>query len=254
MVLVYVVSAGAVVGGVVAIIADVEQHHEFADRLRRRFDPTKETALALSVVAAVGAAAAVGSGVARIWSKSGLQSFDGRIARYGAEHASALSTKVMGDISRLGSTPGVVTLAAIATAVELNREPTKTLPMFMSLVVGGQFVLSNGLKYMVERARPDISRLAGFSGTSFPSGHSTASSATFAAIALILTRDRSRRIKISGASIAAGLAAMIATTRMFLGVHWFTDVVAGLLLGWGWFALCSIATAEAFAEVAASTA
>jgi len=94
---------------------------------------------------------------------------------------------------------------------------------------------------VVRRARPDIDRLTGFAGTSFPSGHSTAAAATLAAIALILTRNRSRRVKVAGAAIAAGLAAMVAGTRVLLGVHWFTDVLAGLLLGWGWFAVCSIA-------------
>src|SRR4029077_1677939 len=73
------------------------------------------------------------------------------------------------------------------------------------------------------------------------SGHSTTAAATLAAIALILTRNMPRRAKIAGAAIAAGLAAMVASTRVLLGVHWFTDVVAGLLLGWGWFAVCSIA-------------
>jgi undecaprenyl-diphosphatase len=134
-----------------------------------------------------------------------------------------------------------VALALIATTIEMIRRPSRWLPVFMVLVVAGQFALSNGIKYLVERARPDISRLTGFAGTSFPSGHSTAASATFAAIALISTRTRSRRAKIAGASIAAGLAVVVASTRVFLGVHWLTDVLAGLLLGWGWFAICSIA-------------
>jgi undecaprenyl-diphosphatase len=40
---------------------------------------------------------------------------------------------------------------------------------------------------------------------------------------------------------AVGLAVAVAATRVFLGVHWLTDVIAGLFLGWSWFALCSIA-------------
>jgi undecaprenyl-diphosphatase len=83
--------------------------------------------------------------------------------------------------------------------------------------------------------------LTGFAGSSFPSGHSTAAAATLAAVALVMTRGRSRRTKMVAAGVAAGVATMVAATRVFLGVHWFTDVVAGLLLGWGWFALMSIA-------------
>ena len=113
--------------------------------------------------------------------------------------------------------------------------------MFLTLVVGGQFAMSNGIKFLVERTRPDLSRLTGYAGSSFPSGHATAAAATLAAVALVTTRGRSRETKAIAAAIAAGLAAIVAATRVFLGVHWFTDVVAGLLLGWGWFSLCSIA-------------
>ena len=101
--------------------------------------------------------------------------------------------------------------------------------------------MSNAIKLIVERARPDFDRLVGFAGTSFPSGHSTAAAATLAAIALIATRDRSRRVRVMSASAAVGLAVIVAGTRVMLGVLWFSDVAAGLLLGWGWFSLCSIA-------------
>jgi undecaprenyl-diphosphatase len=41
--------------------------------------------------------------------------------------------------------------------------------------------------------------------------------------------------------VAAGIAVAVACSRVFLGVHWVSDVVAGLVLGWAWFALCSVA-------------
>jgi undecaprenyl-diphosphatase len=147
----------------------------------------------------------------------------------------------MRDISMIGGTPLAVGLAVIATVIAMIQRPSKAVPLFMALLVGGQFLLSNSIKFLVHRARPDIDRLTGFAGTSFPSGHSTAAAATLAGIALILTRNKPRRVKIVGAAIAAGVAAMVASTRVLLGVHWFTDVLAGLLLGWGWFAVCSIA-------------
>jgi undecaprenyl-diphosphatase len=261
MVVMIVVMAGAVAGGAVALLArrwpaveaprvstpkiveEVETHPKVADHLRRPFNPKTETGVALTIatVAVAATAAGIGLVLAMIRSKTGLERYDIRLAQYGADHATRWSTDLMRNISQLGGTPVVVGLAVIASAVELVRKPSRSLVLFMALVVGGQFALSNGIKYVVERARPDISRLTGFAGTSFPSGHSTAASATLAAIALISTRSRSRRVKIAGASIAAGLAVAVAGTRVFLGVHWFTDVLAGLLLGWGWFAVCSIA-------------
>ena len=261
MVFLLTLGAGMAVGGMVALLAirwpstpdphvsggtitkEVVRHPGLAGHLRHHFNPKTETGVALIAATAVIGAAAVGVGVllAMIRTKSGLQSVDVRLARFGAEHATAFSTDFLRHLSELGGTRGVILMALVACAVECRRGQARAVVMFLTLVVAGQFALSNGIKYLVERARPDFSRLTGFAGTSFPSGHSTAAAATLAAIALVATRRRSSRVKTFGAALAAGTAAMVGATRVFLGVHWFTDVVAGLLLGWAWFAMCSIA-------------
>jgi membrane-associated phospholipid phosphatase len=107
--------------------------------------------------------------------------------------------------------------------------------------VGGQFAIADLIKWIVDRARPNVDRLTGFSGPSFPSGHATASAACLAGFAMLFGVGRSPRVQAALASVAVGLATGIACSRVFLGVHWVTDVVGGLVLGWAWFALCSIA-------------
>ena len=287
MVILLTLGAGAIVGGVVALLAirwpstpdphvsggtitkEVVRHPGLAGHLRHHFNPKTETGVALIIATAVVGGAAVGIGVllAMIRTKFGLQSVDVRLARFGAEHATEWSTDFLRHLSELGGTRGVILMALVACAIESRRGQARAVVMFLTLVVAGQFALSNGIKYLVERARPDFSRLTGFAGTSFPSGHSTAAAATLAAIALLATRRRSTRTKTFGAALAAGVAAMVGATRVFLGVHWFSDVVAGLLLGWAWFAMCSIAfggrllifglpvaEAEAVADAVPSTA
>ena len=226
-----------------AIAGEIERHDHLAGHLRHNPDPRTETGIALSVatVVAVGGMVGVGVVLAMVRTKFGLESLDHRFARFGADHAQSWSTAGMRFLSNFGGTGGVIVLAIAATLFEYFRRPSRSMWFFMTLVVGGQFALSNGIKVLVERARPDIRPLTGFSGSSFPSGHSTAAAATLAAVALILSRGRSRRVKTILAAAAVGLAVTVAGTRVFLGVHWFTDVTAGLLLGWAWFALCSIA-------------
>ena len=106
----------------------------------------------------------------------------------------------------------------------------------------GESILVAVVKAAVDRARPDIDRLTGFSGASFPSGHAATAAATLAAAALLLgigrarsgpRRPRRRRRR--------PVAVLVAATRVLLGVHWLTDVVAGLVLGWTWFAVVSVA-------------
>jgi undecaprenyl-diphosphatase len=101
--------------------------------------------------------------------------------------------------------------------------------------------MANTIKFFVDRTRPSLLPLTGFSGTSFPSGHATAAAATYAAFALLIGRRRSLDVRAASAGAAVGFAILIAGSRVLLGVHWFTDVVAGLVLGWAWFAVCSLA-------------
>jgi membrane-associated phospholipid phosphatase len=222
---------------------EIIKHPGLRGVLRKRVDPGTLTGLALTAAVTLTTAGAVGVGILSQMARrnQGVARWDIRLARFGAEHPTHLSTTVMRDISLLGGTLGIILIALAVAAVEYSRLRRKSAVAFLVLVVAGQFALSNLVKVMVDRARPDIDRLTGFSGASFPSGHATAAAATLMACALLIGRLRPRRVKALCAAVAAGVAVAVGATRVFLGVHWLTDVIAGLFLGWSWFALCSIA-------------
>ncbi len=210
---------------------------------RARVDPTVATGLLLTVGIAIVVIGAFGIGLLfwMVRANAGLARLDRGFATWGGSHATDLSTSVLRAITQVGSTMVVIIVAVVVGLIEYRRVPVRMIPFFLLLVVGGQNVIANGVKVLVDRARPDIHPLAGFSGASFPSGHSAAAAATYAACALLLGRARSPRVQAPLMGIAVGIATAVACSRVLLGVHWFTDVLAGLALGWAWFALCAIA-------------
>jgi undecaprenyl-diphosphatase len=222
---------------------ELEQHSRLRRFVRARVDPTVATGLVLSAAIAVVIVgfASVGVLVWMVRSHEALARFDRGVATWGGDHATDLSTSVLKAVTQLGSTIGVIVVAVIIAIIEMVRRPARMLPVYLALVVLGQNLIANTVKVIVDRARPDIHPLAGFSGPSFPSGHAAAAAATYAACALVLGRARTPRSHVWLAGIAVGIATGVATSRVLLGVHWLTDVLAGLALGWGWFALCSIA-------------
>lgn len=210
---------------------------------RRRPDPGATVSLLLVVAVSVIAlaAAVVGIILLMVWSETGLARSDLPLAEWAAEEASAGSTEFLHAVTDLGGTPAVV-LISIAVAAATVRERARLAVMgFLVITIGGQFTLVNSIKWIVDRARPDIDQLAGFASPSFPSGHAAAAAACYACFALLLGFRRSRRTRVLLMSVAAGIAGSVATTRVLLGVHWFTDVIAGLVVGWAWLALCSTA-------------
>jgi undecaprenyl-diphosphatase len=173
--------------------------------------------------------------------KTGLAHYDLTLARWGATHATPGSTAVLRRLSDLGGTIGVVSLATIVGVVEYRRFPDRGVFALLVLTIGGQFAIVNLIKVIVDRARPALDQLTSFSSSSFPSGHAASAAATFAVMALLLGRRRSRGVRAALAGGAVAIAVIVAGTRVLLGVHWLTDVLAGLAIGWAWFALCSIA-------------
>jgi membrane-associated phospholipid phosphatase len=251
-------AVGALVGGLLArrwptvqapavaptTIADtVHQHPPMRRIIRTRFDATTLTGLALTVALAlvIGGTIAITSLLEMVHTNTGFAKWDASFAQWGADHATAFSTHFLRDVSTFGGTLFLVAAAVGIGVYELIKERRWAPIGFLTLCVGGQFLMSNLIKAGVQRERPDVLRLTGFAGSSFPSGHATASAACFAAFVLLLTRGRSRRAKTIGAALAVGGATAIAASRVFLGVHWLTDVLAGLALGWAWFAVSSIA-------------
>ena len=114
-------------------------------------------------------------------------------------------------------------------------------PCSSSSVLAGQLALSNIVKVAVDRIRPDMPPLHVLPGPSFPSGHATAAAATWAAVALVLGRGAPSRTRALLAGAAVAIAVAVACSRVFLGAHWVSDVIGGLLLGWTWFGLCAVA-------------
>jgi undecaprenyl-diphosphatase len=210
--------------------------------LRARLDPRAATGLALTIamVAVVLVGVVFGVFVAMIRQNGGVVNVDVAVTTWAASHATNLTLTVFGWVTLAGSTVGIILVAVVTTVYAVRRWRRWSVALFFVLVVGGQFVLSNAIKLAVARVRPDAPPLHVLSGPSFPSGHATAAAATWAAVALVLSRGGSPRSRAALAGSAAAIAVAVACSRVFLGAHWTSDVVGGLLLGWMWFSVCAV--------------
>jgi undecaprenyl-diphosphatase len=222
-----------------------ELQHEgrFRRFLRSRLDPAVATGLMLTTVflGFVLAGAIVGVSVWMIRRGSGVVGIDRSVERWADEQATPVSDGVLGAITHLGDTVTVIAVGSVVAAVGYWRWRRWSIPLFLIVVIAGQSLISNSIKVAVDRARPELRPRALFTGTSFPSGHTTAAAATYLAVALVLGIGASPRARalLAGGAVAIGVA--VGSTRALLGVHWFSDVIAGLAIGWAWFGACAVA-------------
>ena len=226
-----------------AVASELAEHPEEVADADQVLSPEGVTVLGLSAAAlgVILGGVALGLVFLLVRSRTGFGVLDLGPARWAARNATPTSTTVLRALTYVGSTVVVLPLVVVVGVVEARRLANRAIAWFLLLVEGGQLLVANLIKVAVDRARPDINPLAGFSAPSFPSGHTATAAASFAALALLLGRRRSPAARVALAAAAAGLTALVASTRVLLGVHWTTDVLAGASLGWGWAALCSIA-------------
>ncbi|HWO82087.1 phosphatase PAP2 family protein [Gaiella sp.] len=211
--------------------------------LTRRLDPAAATGLALTIALGLAIVGGMVIGVlAYLMRSSGaLVGVDNGAGQWGVDHATSWSTRGIQLVTDLGGTWFVIALAVVVCVVEYVRVPNRWIPVFLLTVLLGEVVLVNAIKDLLHRVRPTFNPIAETLGPSFPSGHSATAAAFYAAVALILARRRSPRTRSLLAGAAVAVAVGVAASRVLLGVHWLSDVVAGLAFGWGWFALCAIA-------------
>jgi membrane-associated phospholipid phosphatase len=172
--------------------------------------------------------------------QSGLAAADRSVASWGSRNGSTATAHAMKLITQLGSTPVIVAALIVTACIDYFRRRSREVFLFVAAIGLGQLALNNLLKIIVHRDRPSVLRLVAAHGYSFPSGHTVAATSTWLAIALVFGRDRSRITRALLASGAALIAVSVAASRALLGVHWLTDVVAGLAIGAGWFTIVAI--------------
>jgi membrane-associated phospholipid phosphatase len=218
-------------------------HPRFDGTLEKRLDPQSATGLALSIALVLVALAGVVLGLLAylVRTNARLAAIDNSVAKWGNREASPISNHVLNAVTQLGSIYVVVGLAIVLAAVELHRTGGKWIVPFVVAVVAGEEIVATVIKDIVDRTRPAFNPAAATLGPSFPSGHTTTAAAFYAACALLLGRRRPRATRAVLAGGAVGIAVAVASSRVLLDVHWLTDVIGGLALGWAWFTLCSIA-------------
>jgi undecaprenyl-diphosphatase len=146
------------------------------------------------------------------------------------------------DITALGSA-AVLGLAVAAVAGFLLLQGSWRSALFVVVASSGGWLLNSVLKEVFGRARPEVvPHLREVMTLSFPSGHAMTSAAVYLTLGALLMRIAKRPLtKFYCMSAAMLVTALVGASRVYLGVHYPTDVLAGWLLGLSWALFCWLA-------------
>ena len=157
---------------------------------------------------------------------------DPAVTRFVVDHRVVWATVLMKTVTWLGSNAVLIPLVVVVGGYFLIRDRDRRPAALMTTALIGANLVYRVTKSWVGRPRPPESlHLIEVSGFSFPSGHATAGLVCWGLTALLLGAGRSIRVKIGVWTGAVVIVALVGLSRIYLGVHWWTDVVGGLALG-----------------------
>lgn len=171
-----------------------------------------------------------------------VKGFDGAIIGFFKYIESDTLDQVMAFVTELGSVWFLSLLSIITVIMLWVRKRDKWGILFFIIGIGGGGLLTKVLKFYYERGRPSINPEYDAVGYSFPSGHSMGSLIFYGFVTYFIVRsERRKTIKWIVAAAAGILVIWIGITRIYLGAHFPSDVIAGHLAGAIWLILSILA-------------
>ena len=169
---------------------------------------------------------------------------DRPVLRFLVDHRSGLLTTAIRALTFMGGFPVLLPVVAVAGVTWWLARQTLLPLLLLAMGYAGSATLTDGIKAIVDRPRPPVADAIGhYSGASFPSGHALDAMVVYGSLALLVARaSRRTPVRTAAWSSALVLVGAIAFTRLYLGAHWLTDVLAGILLGALWIAALAAAS------------
>lgn len=180
------------------------------------------------------------------WVKEGAtQRVDVAVLTWLGTHRSAPLTAAAVELTYLGTGVVVLTIVGVAALFLWHTEHRVSAQLLLA-AVAGNILLNNALKLVFHRARPDVfDWQTHATSSSFPSGHAMSATVCYGTVAYLVSRlQRHRWSRLTTLGGAALLILAICFTRLYLGVHYPSDVIGGIVVGLAWASFC-MATLEA---------
>lgn len=162
----------------------------------------------------------------------GVPGADVRVHTWVVQHRVTWLDKAMEAATWLGSNVTLVPVLLLAALLFARARRSWRPVVDIAVVYGAAVGVYTLMKHLVDRPRPPATDwLTHASGAAFPSGHATQATAAWGVLCVLLCAGRSPRARALLAAAASAIVLVVAASRVYLGVHWLTDVLAGVAIG-----------------------